>query len=72
MDRYTYKDGSMIEIEVTDGAPDVVFAMGEYHIGDYRIEKIYHATAANGESQACDTWEDARQFLDNNRATQSY
>jgi hypothetical protein len=57
----------MIEIEVTDGCPDVTFAMGECHIGDYRIDKIFHATANNGESQACETWEDAKQFLSDNR-----
>jgi len=61
-----YSDGSMIEIEVTEGEPHVVFAMGEYHVGDHSIEKIFHATASNGESQACETWEEAKHFLSNN------
>ena len=66
MQTYKYNDGSMIEIEVTDGAPDVVFAMGECHVGDCRIDKIFHATASNGESSACETWEEAKRFLSEN------
>jgi hypothetical protein len=65
MKTYRYNDGSMIEVEVTDGAPDVTFAMGECHVGDYRIERIFHATQSGGESKACETWEEAKKFLTN-------
>ena len=63
MKTYEYNDGSMIEIEVTEGEPSVVFAMGECHIGDFRAERIFHATQSGGESKACETWEKARRFL---------
>ena len=63
MKTYKYNDGSKIEIEVKNGAPDVVFAMGEYYVGDCRTEKTFHATASNGLSQACETWEEAKRFL---------
>ena len=67
MKTYEYNDRSMIQVEVTHGPPDVVFAMGECHVGDYRIEKIFHATASNGESSACETWEEAKRFLSENK-----
>ena len=65
MKTYTYKQGSKIEVEHIS-AVDVVFAMGECHVGEVSAN-VYHATATNGESQACDTWHEAKNFLFENQ-----
>ena len=55
---YEYKNGSKIERELS---PDVVYALGEYHVGDC---KIYNATTSGGNTGQFDSWNEASEFLD--------
>ena len=66
MKTYEYKDGSKIEVELVEMPPNVVYAMGECHVGDCRTERVFHATASNGKTSQFDEWGEAKQFLSDN------
>ena len=66
MKTYKYKDGSKIEVELSEVPPNVVYAMGEYHVGDCWTERLFHATASNGKTAKFNEFGEAKQFLSNN------
>ena len=66
MKTYEYKDGSKIEVELVEMPPNVVYAMGEYHVGDCWTAKRFHATASNGKTAQFEKWGEAQQFLSAN------
>jgi hypothetical protein len=67
MKTYEYKDGSKIEVELVEIPPNVVYAMGECHVGDCWTAKLFHATTSNGRTAQFDEWVEAKQFLSDNK-----
>ena len=66
MKTYEYRGGSKIEVEFVEMPPNVVYAMGECHVGDCWTAKLFHVTASNGKTAQFDEWGDAQQFLSDN------
>jgi hypothetical protein len=66
MKEYLMRDGSKIMVEDGRVFPEVVYAMGEYHIGNGRPSKVYNATRADGNYKQFTRWDEAVMFCTQN------